>query len=158
MKNLTVTLFIGFLFASCSVHKIQGVNLNGKWTLNSVTAEGVDSSTLNDYKITIMNDVTSTCFDGSVWNLPNSGNGSYTIQSTNADCMSGVRQIYWSTISDNGVNYLQVKRLLNGQRPADVAEGYRMEITSATNNSFTLRAPTAVNNQAVNLVYSFTRQ
>ncbi len=157
MKKLFIPLIACILFASCSVHKIQGVNLNGKWTLNSVTIEGVDSSAINNYKITLLNDVSLSCFNRSTWDMPNSGNGTYTIQSTSADCMPGVRQIYWSTSSDNNINYLQIKRLTNGQKPADVAEGYRMEITSVTNNSFTLRAPTTVDNQARNIVYSFSR-
>lgn len=158
MKTLSAISIFVLLLASCSVHKVQGVNLNGTWTLNNVSIEGYDSTSSSNYKITLLDDVPLNCFNGSVWNLTNSGNGSYTIQSNDSLCQSGARQIYWSTPSSNGVNYFQVKRLQNGEKPKDVGEGYRMEITSATNNAFTLRAPANIGNQTANIIYSFSKQ
>ena len=154
--TLVVLAFVSALSSCFSAHKIQGVNLNGKWLLDSVKVEGSDTN--YKFKTTVFNDVSSECLNGSVWNLFNNGNGYYTVQASLPDCRQGERQIYWSVRNDNGVNCFQFKKLDNSTRPKNIEEGYRMEISSVTDNTLVLRSPANVDNQTVYIVYSFTRQ
>ena len=154
--NLVVVGVMAFLSAilfSCSAHKVQGVNLNGTWTLTNVSAEGTNGN----YRTTVFDDVPASCLNGSVWNLPNNGKGSYTISDSSSECVAGSRQIYWSVRSDNGINYFQFKKLDSGAQAKDIQDGYRLEITSTTANSFTLRAPVE-GTASSTVVYSFTKQ
>lgn len=153
MKHLHYLLLaFGFLFmASCSTHKVQGVNLNGKWTLNSIsTTEG------GKFKITVFNDIPSSCLVGSTWELTNSGYGTYTIQE-GSECTAGTTEIYWSTPEQNGIKYFQFKIVPKGEKPKNVETGYKMEISSASDNAMILRSPTMVEEKTVTVIYSFTK-
>ena len=147
---------VAFLYSCSAAHKIQGVNLNGNWLLTSVNVEG--GATNNKFKTTLFNDVPSECLNNSTWSLMNSGNGSYTIQAGLPACTPGARPIYWSVRNENGVNYFQFKQLESSTKPKNVQEGYRMEVTSATDSTLVLRSPANVENQTVYVVYNFTRQ
>jgi len=159
MKRIISALSICFitvlLFSCSSTHKVQGVNLNGSWVLNTVNIEGVNNP--SDYKITAFDDVNANCLVGSVWFLTQSGNATYTVQQTD-DCPGGARPIFWSVRDDNGVKYFQFKRIDNGAKPKSVNEGYRLELTNVTNDGFTLREPTQIGNNNAYVVYNFTKQ
>jgi hypothetical protein len=154
ISALSICVITVLLF-SCSAHKVQGINLNGSWVLNSVNIEGVNNP--SDYKITAFDDVNANCLVGSVWFLTQSGNATYTVQQTN-DCPGGERPIFWSLRDDNGVKYFQFKRIDNGAKPKSVTEGYRLELTNVTNSGFTLREPTQLDNSNAYVVYNFTKQ
>ena len=154
--NLVVLAFLYALSSCSSAHKIQGVNLNGKWLLNNVKRSDLDTNLR--FKTTVFDDVYSECLNGSVWNLYNNGSGSYTVQSGLPDCREGERQIYWSIRNDNGINYFQFKKLDNSAKPKNIGEGYRLEISSVTDNTLVLRSPVNVLNQTGYIVYSFAKQ
>jgi len=157
MKRIIAALsfcLITVLLFSCSAHKVQGVNLNGSWVLNSVNIEGVSNP--SDYKITAFDDVNANCLVGSTWFLTQSGNATYTVQQS-ADCPGGARPIFWSLRDDNGVKYFQFKHI-DSAKARNVTEGYRLELTNVTNSGFTLREPTQLGNNSAYLVYNFTKQ
>ena len=148
---------LSFILFSCSSgHKISGVNLNGNWILNNVSFDGLPANT--KFTATVFDDVPYTCLQGSVWNLPNNGNGSYTISAPGNDCSAGTRNIYWSVTSINGVANLQFKRTDNGAKPKSITEGYRMEVSDNSATSMTLRAPVDFEGKTVYIVYSFSKQ
>lgn len=158
MKRIIAALsfcLVAVLLFSCSAHKVQGTNLNGKWTLNNVNIEGVDNP--SSYKITSFEDVNANCLVGSEWFLTQSGNATYTVQQTD-DCPGGARPIFWSLRDDNGVKYFQFKHIDNGTKARKVSDGYKLELTNMTNSGFTLREPTQIGNNAAYVVYSFTKQ
>lgn len=156
MKSNLLILVVACMLASlssCTAHKVQGVNLNGTYTLTNVSSEG----TSGNYRTTVFGDVPASCLNGSVWNLPNNGKGSYTISDSSAECIAGTRQIYWSLRSDNGINYFQFKKLDSGAQAKDIQEGYRLELTQTSADGFTLRAPIEGTTSST-IVYTFTKQ
>ncbi len=156
MKILIYLLpvFVLTIFTGCfSAHKVQGVQLNGSWTLNKITVEGSEST--DQLKTTLFNDVSSVCLENSVWNLPANGQGSYTVSSTAPGCNAGARQIYWSVKNNNGTAYFQFKRIEPGIKPKDVAEGYQMQIRSVTNNQMELESP--VGSENMTIIYHFSK-
>lgn len=159
MKNkislLLLAVFAMVLFYSCSTaHKVQGVQLNGLWTLDKVTIEGSEST--DQLKTTLFNDVSSICLENSVWNLPANGQGSYTVSSTLPGCNAGARQIYWSVKNNNGNSYFQFKKIDADVKPKDVTEGYQMQIRSITNNQMELQSP--VENDNLTIIYHFSKK
>lgn len=159
MKNLFLLLLLGIAFiiaaSSCSSsHKIQGVNVNGNWTLKSVNVEGI--TTTPNTRITLFDDVSVNCFQGSAWSLPANGNGSYSI-ANGADCSAGDRSIVWSTTKVNNADYIQFKRIAGGDKAKNVDAGYRMEVNTVTDSTMTLRAPFELNGRTGYLVYRFAK-
>jgi hypothetical protein len=159
MKNLFLLLLLGIAFiiaaSSCSSsHKVQGKNINGNWTLRSVNVEG--ATVTPNTKITLFDDVSYNCFQGSAWNLPANGNGSYSI-AQGTDCSAGDRSIVWSISKVNDVDYLQFKRVAGGVKAKTVDVGYKMEVNTVTDSTMTLRAPLDVNGRTGYLVYRFAK-
>lgn len=138
---------------SCVRHKVSGVNLNGKWVVNDVRLEGAGNG---NYKITLFDDISSSCLTGSEWNLTESGNATYTIMQSN-DCAGGARPIHWSTLNSNGVQYFQFKNI-DAAKARKVPDGYRLELSNVTKSGFTLREPTQVGSSTAYVVLDFTKK
>ena len=155
MKQWLSVISIALIcFASCVRHKVSGVNLNGQWIVSNVRLEGVDNPA--GYKITMFDDVSSSCLTGSQWVLTESGNATYTITQS-ADCTGGARPIHWSTLSSNGVQYFQFKNI-DEAKARKVPDGYRLELSNVTQSGFTLREPTQLGNNTAYVVLDFTKK
>ena len=151
MSILIITMVC---LASCVRHKVSGVNLNGKWMVSNVRLEGGNAN--DTYKITMFDDVSSSCLTGSVWDLTESGKATYTITQSN-DCAGGARPIHWSTLNSNGVQYFQFKNI-DSAKARKVPDGYRLELSNVTQSGFTLREPTQIGNNTAYAVLDFTKK
>ncbi len=149
-----VSIAVVCLASSCVRHKVQGVNLNGQWVLSNVRLEGMNNPT--DYKITLFDDVSSSCLPGSEWFLTESGNATYTIQES-ADCTAGARPIHWSIQKSNDVQYFELKHI-DATKARKVSDGYRLELSNVSKTGFTLREPTQVGNNTAYVVMDFTKK
>jgi len=92
MKKLILLLFtVGLV--SCGTSKTVRTSkkvIKGEWTLNSV-----DYSETGTYKITLLNDASIACFEGSTWQfVPNNNTGIYTINE--ASCSTGARNFVFT--------------------------------------------------------------
>ena len=142
------------LAASCVRHKVEGTNLNGQWIVSNVRLEGAGDP--SNYKVTMFDDVSSTCLMGSQWSLTESGNATYTITQSN-DCAGGARPIHWSTLNSNGVQYFQFKNTDNA-KARKVKDGYRLELSNVSKSGFTLRDPVQVGNSSAYVVLDFVKK
>ncbi len=149
-----VSIALVCILSSCVRHKSEGVNLNGKWMVSDMRLEGVNNP--GDYKITMFDDVSSSCLAGSEWFLTESGNATYSIAES-ADCVAGVRPIHWSVKKDNSVQYFQLKHI-DEAKARKVADGYRLELSNVTKTGFTLREPTMIGNNTAYVVMDFTKK
>lgn len=179
MKKLFLSFFAcafaAILLTSCassSSHTVGGVNLNGRYVLTNVDIQGIDYGSVSQdivkkdtatiiHKVkvssTVFDDASPACFQGSVWNLPHNGNGSYTINQ--GDCNAGQRNIVWSVRTDaNGQKIFQMK-ILDGRRAKNIAEGYWLNLTNVTADGFTLYTPINVaGSSQASVYYYFSRQ
>ncbi len=163
-----------FLLTSCastSSHTVSGVNLNGRYVLTNVDIQGIDygsvktevvnkdtATIIHNVKVssTVFDDASPSCFQGSVWNLPHNGNGSYTINQ--GDCNAGQRNIVWSVRTDaNGQKIFQMK-ILDGRKAKQITDGYWLNLTNVTANGFTLYTPITVGNSQASVYYTFSKQ
>ncbi|MFD1161521.1 lipocalin family protein [Hwangdonia seohaensis] len=87
MKNLLIVL-LTITFMSCGTSKtVRQANktIKGNWSLTSVSYN--KSGT---YNVTLLNDVSKACFEGSAWQfVPNNNTGTYAINNT--ECATGDR-------------------------------------------------------------------
>lgn len=149
-----ITVAVVCLATACSHHKIEGVNLNGQWVVSSVRLEGAGNP--SDYKITMFDDVSSACLQGSEWALTESGKATYTITQSN-DCAGGARPIHWSTLKSGDLQYFQFKSTDNA-KARKVKDGYRLELSNVSKSGFTLRDPVQVGSSSAYVVLDFVKK
>ena len=120
----------------------------GTWTLNTVTYDGLVNGSVQ----TVFDQAAPSTFVGSTWQLTNSGNGMYTLN-------NGTSQtIFWSMFNDPAMGTMfQFKKIYQGDKPKNVADGYRLVINDNDGQSMTLKSPVTLGNTTGYVVYSFTK-
>lgn len=128
--------------------------INGTWTLQSVTAEGINTR----YKATVFNEADANCFVGSVWTfISNNSMGSYTL-SPAAGCAGTTRNIRWSIYEPKGEEKrFQFKRLDEKRNPVDDNDGFRLTVATLTENNMQLKSAISFEGRPATLVYNFTK-
>ncbi len=88
MRKILILLFVSTLLLSCGSSKIVRTSkkiIKGDWTINSITYD-----TNGTYKVSLFNDVSKECFEGTTWHfIPNNFTGNYTVN--NSNCKMGER-------------------------------------------------------------------
>lgn len=165
---LITLLSVSFFFISCSSQ--QGAaggspsasawrsGVRGQWVLHSIDKENFPSA----YSVkTIFEEAPAECFIGSVWNLPNNGNGSITFDAEGTLCAPGaVRNIVWSIYNpgrDGGEPQFQFKKIYPGDKPSNVTAGYRLDLSYADTEQLTLRMPLDLDGKTGYLVFNFEK-
>lgn len=148
------------VYAACSSSKGAAATapksaFNGTWTLNNINFEGISANT--KFKATVFDDVAYSCLQGSSWNLPNNGKGSYTVNASGMECAPGERQIYWSVQKEGNQQYFQFKRLETDVKAKNVTTGYRMEVANIGDNNMQLRSPINFEGKTIYIIYNFNR-
>jgi len=155
-KILQLTLSVlalTFILQSCSTTKslvgAQGGPINGNWTLTNVGYEGIVANAIQN----VFDQAPPSAFVGSTWNLSNSGNGMYTLN-------NGTSQtIFWSYNNQDKMNpTFQFKKIYQGEKAKNIAEGYVLNVTQADKTSMTLKSPIANGNRTAYIVYTFSKQ
>lgn len=131
-------------------------DIKGTWMLDSITYVGLAAN--EKINVNLFDDANVSCFTGSIWVLPNNGYGSYNISQTTPGCSPGQRNIIWSYNNDNGSTNFQFKKLLEGDKAKNVADGYKMNIISVTNEAMQLQSQLAVGGGSLTLNYNFTKK
>lgn len=89
MKKLVLLLFVATLFSSCGATKnvrSKEKTIKGNWVLNKITY-----SKTGNYNVTLFDDATKECLEGSTWKfVPNNNSGTYNISGIN--CADGERE------------------------------------------------------------------
>jgi len=143
-----------FTFSACSTVKklpatVAGgsrARFVGNWTLTKVNYEGLVAGSVQ----TVFDQGAPEDFNGSTWNLTNSGNGKYTLA-------NGTSQtIFWSYTNTNG-ELFQFKKLYQGDSARKVQEGYQLIVASIDDNYMTLKSPINLGNKTAYVVYSFAK-
>ena len=155
-KILQLTLSVlalTFILQACSTTKslvgAQGGPINGNWTLTNVGYEGIVANAIQN----VFDQAPPSAFVGSIWNLSNSGNGTYTL--TNGTSQS----IFWSYNNQDKMNpTFQFKKIYQGEKAKNIAEGYVLNVTQADKASMTLKSPIANGNRTAYIVYTFSKQ
>ena len=164
MKRTYLSALVALFFivaSSCSSpNKAMGpagsnTDLKGTWTVNDVDFDGASKSSI---KVTVFDDALVSCFVGSQWALIQNGNGTYTISSSDQSCNPGQRKIYWSIQNVNGVQYFQFKKLMEGDKPSKVVDGYRLQVKALQGNIMTLTSTAELDGKTIYINFHLTKQ
>ena len=152
-------LALTFIFSACSSTQntvsstsagssISRGKFVGTWTVANVTYEGLLPGAVQN----VFDQAAPNDFIGSTWKLTNSGNGIYTL--TNGASQT----IFWSVFNGGSTGtQFQFKKLYEGDKAKNVAEGYRLDINTITATSMVLKSPIAVGSGNGYIVYTFTK-
>lgn len=158
-KAFFVVAAFGLLLMSCSVSKSARTQRNlfsGSWTLDDISYE----NNTGTFKSTIFNDAEDICFEGSDWFFrDNNSTGRYTISQSSL-CQGGDRFFRWSVVepAQNYSSQLQFKFIDEKRKDISGGFGYRLNISSLTEQAMTLRSNVSVDGQPVTIVYQFSKK
>jgi hypothetical protein len=92
MKKIILFVFVATIF-SCGISKnikSKEKTIKGNWILKKIT-----TSKTGNYNVTMFNDTTKKCLEGSAWKfVPNNNSGVYSINEVN--CIAGNRDFIFS--------------------------------------------------------------
>ena len=158
MKKILYSIALLFtamsVITACSTTRNATTNnigrgkVTGTWTVNSITYEGIVENAVQS----VFDQGPPSVFQGSTWTLTNSGKGIYAL--TNGT----VQSIYWALNTDTGTPQFTFKKLNEGEKPKNVATGYKLEIGNADGNNLTLRAPVSYSGGTGYIVYDMVKK
>ncbi len=154
MKRIITLALVVFAFAllisSCSATKsvVNGGSTRSKfvgtWTLTDVSYEHLVENAVQ----TVFDEGPPASFVNSTWVLTNSGKGSYALVS------GATQKIFWS-LNDNK---FQFKKIFEGDKARNVAEGYMLQIASNDGETMKLRLPVGIGSTGIGyIIYTFAR-
>ena len=156
MKKLLKITFIlsavTLLFAACGPTKniVNGGSARNKfvgtWTVTGITYEGLLQGSVSS----VFDQAPPAAFEGSTWQLTNSGNGLYTLNNGTA------QTIYWS-LNDNNQTF-QFKKIFQGDKAKNVTAGYQMVVARNDGATMTLKSPVSVGTGSGFVVYTFAKK
>ncbi|OKS88414.1 hypothetical protein [Mucilaginibacter polytrichastri] len=116
----------------------------GTWTLTDVGYQNLVEGAVQ----TIFDQGPPASFIGSTWSFTNSGNGSYTLSSGTS------QKIFWSLNGDT----FQFKKIFEGDKAKNVAEGYQLAIVSNDGSNMKIKAPVGIGSTGTGyVVYTFAK-
>ena len=133
MKQILL-LLITISIMSCGSSKTvrdSKKTIKGEWTLNKI-----DYSALGTYNVTLLNDASKACFEGSTWQfIPNNNTGTYAID--NVDCSSGMRYFNFTIqeIDEQTGLYNFLLKPTNEKGRSDTNQGFRMKLTALSDTT-----------------------
>jgi hypothetical protein len=155
MKGYWIIGFALVLLSSCgtknAVKQTEQI-VKGDWTLSTVTYEGV-----GEFKSTLLQDVTASCFEGSSWVfIANNNRGVYTIK--DSSCNAGERKFIWTVPGDKNITQGDILlKITDDNYKSESNAGYRLEVTSLSENNMTWSLPSTVNGKTVYVNMNFIK-
>ncbi|OEK09877.1 lipocalin [Flavivirga aquatica] len=127
MKKLILVVFVLALISCGSSKTVRASKkvIKGSWELSAISY-----SKSGTYDVTLLNDTSKVCFEGSNWQfIPNNNTGVYTINS--AGCSSGERHFIF-TIDEVDANtglYDFLLKPTNKKGKSETNKGFRLKLT-----------------------------
>ncbi|MGJ8591260.1 MAG: lipocalin family protein [Aquaticitalea sp.] len=155
MKKLLI-LILAVTFVSCggtkTVRESKKV-IKGDWSLNSITY-----SETGTYNVTMLNDATKACFEGSTWKfIPNNNTGTYTING--ADCVSGDRNFVFTIQEVNETTGLYdfLLKPTNEKNRSETNQGFRLNLASLTETTMQWKQTLTVEGNPFTITMNFSK-
>ena len=153
-----IVVLLSFLTA-CSVSKegrSMKKTINGDWTLQTINVEGINSK----FTAKVFNEADFNCFIGSNWNfISNNSMGSYTLAVNSTSCPAVTRLIRWSVYEPKDAEReFQFKRLDDKKDPMDDNNGYRLSVTSLSDDAMQLKSSISFEGKPGSIIYNFVKK
>ena len=157
MKKLALSIGIILMILSCGTSKTVRDSkkvIKGEWTLSSITY-----STAGKYNVTLLNDTSKDCFEGSTWQfIPNNNTGTYTINETS--CSTGPRNFVFTIQEVNKETGLYdfLLKPTNEKQKSEINQGFRLSLTSLTDTIMQWQQTVSVDGKPFIITMNFNKQ
>lgn len=157
MKKLILGLFVLAMMVSCGASKTVRTSkkvIKGNWELSSITY-----SEAGTYDVTLLNDVSKACFEGSTWQfIPNNNTGLYTIN--NGNCDTGVRNFIFSIQEIDEVSGLYdfLLKPTDAKHKSENNVGFRLSLTSLSEMDMVWQQTLTVDGKPFTITMNFNKQ
>lgn len=128
MKKI-ILICLTILIVSCGSSKTVRDSkkaIKGDWSLTTITY-----SKTGKYNVTLLNDTSKDCFEGSTWTfIPNNNTGTYTI--SESSCSTGVRNFAFTIKEVNAETgyYDFLLKPTNEKNQSENNQGFRLKLSS----------------------------
>ena len=156
MKKLALSIGIILMILSCGTSKTVRDSkkvIKGEWTLSSITY-----STAGKYNVTLLNDTSKDCFEGSTWQfIPNNNTGTYTINETS--CSTGPRNFVFTIQEVNKETGLYdfLLKPTNEKQKSETNQGFRLSLTSLTDTMMQWQQTVSVDAKPFTITMNFKK-
>ncbi|MCF7559694.1 lipocalin family protein [Sabulilitoribacter multivorans] len=155
MKRI-ILLLITVTLMSCGASKTvrdSKKTIKGDWTLNTI-----DYSALGTFNVTLLNDVSKECFEGSTWKfIPNNNTGIYTIN--NSNCLTGERHFVF-TIQEVDAQtglYDFLLKPTNEKGKSETNQGFRLKLKALSETQMQWQQTVYVDGKPFIINLNFTK-
>ena len=148
-----ILLSITFLFLACGASKNvrdSKKTIKGNWNLTKITY-----SKTGDYNVTLFNDASTACFEGSSWRfIPNNNSGVYTIN--NPSCTTGDKEFIFTIQEIDAATGLYDFLLKPANNDANL--GFRLELAQLSDSYMQWQQTVTVDGEPFIINMNFTKQ
>ena len=155
MKKIILLIF-AISLVCCGTSKTirdSRATLKGIWTLNSITYDKTGK-----YNVTLLNDTSKDCFEGSTWQfVPNNNTGTYTINESS--CSTGIRNFIFTIQEQNAEAGLYdfMLKPTNEKYKSDTNQGFRLNLKSLSETSMQWQQIVTVDGSPFTITMNFTK-
>ncbi|HMQ43437.1 MAG TPA: lipocalin family protein [Mariniflexile sp.] len=128
--------------------------IKGEWGLNSI-----NYNQTGNYNVTLLNDATKSCFEGSTWQfVPNNNTGTYTINQ--ASCATGLRNFVFTIQEVNAETGLYdfLLKPTNAKGKSETNQGFRLSLTALSETDMQWQQTVSVDGKAFIITMNFNKQ
>ena len=132
--NKTIMLFaLTIILSACGTPKTVRVSkkvIKGNWTLNTITYNEAGT-----YNVTLLEDATKECFEGSTWQfVPNNNTGIYNINDPN--CLVGERYFVFTIqeVDEETGLYDFLLKPTNEKHKSETKKGFRLKLSALSDD------------------------
>ena len=133
MKKIIILLLAISLFACGTSKTVRDSKkvIKGEWTLSKI-----DYSAVGTFNVTLLNDASKACFQGSSWQfVPNNNTGTYVIN--NAGCTTGMRYFNFTIkeIDEQTGLYNFLLKPTDAKGKSETNKGFRLKLTALSESN-----------------------
>ncbi|MBD0823451.1 MULTISPECIES: lipocalin family protein [Aestuariibaculum] len=155
MKRI-ILLFVAVTMMACGGSKTVRVSkkvIKGNWSLNTITY-----SKAGTYDVTLLNDASKSCFEGSTWQfIPNNNTGVYSIGKY--ACESGDRHFIFTIdeVDKTTGLYDFLLKPTDEKGNSETNKGFRLSLTSLSDTQMQWQQTVIVDNQPFTISMNFDK-
>jgi len=155
MKRV-ILLFLAIGLISCGSSKTirdSKKTIKGDWTLSTITF-----SKTGKYNVTLLNDTSKNCFEGSTWQfVPNNNTGTYTIN--DLTCSTGVRNFVFTIQEVNSETGLYdfLLKPTDERHKSDTNQGFRFTLKTLSDTTMQWQQTIIVDGEPFIINMNFTK-
>lgn len=127
--------------------------IKGDWTLSTITF-----SKTGKYNVTLFNDTSKNCFEGSTWQfVPNNNTGTYTIN--DLTCSTGVRNFVFTIQEVNSETGLYdfLLKPTDERHKSDTNQGFRLTLKTLSDTTMQWQQTIIVDGEPFIINMNFTK-